>query len=256
MVVLISRQNAFLMNPVLARYVYDFQKSSFDPLAEVFVPGEKVYISLEDEVPQTLTVEQAKQLNAEYAAECARLSDQFAPVPEPLDFQGLVIGEVEAADFHGFARKVGGCLDRLTEVMGWGELALLPISKVPFLFQDNDYEPVARASEMLKEAGIEADYSGGVVLSSQDMGSFLEALFWIVRCNAAAPYFCFAGAKSSLVGVLCKYGNIHFECYEHSEKQRLVEQLAHAGFVVSVDGICEERFSESGAIKGRRLPLA
>jgi len=257
MIEFISRQDVFAKNQILARAVYEFQKSSFDLEEDGYCEGEEVFLELSDEEPTVLTAEQAKQLNDDFFDYCEALSDDFEPEhePETVSYVGNVIAELRASDFSGFCRDVGPCLNQLCQQMGWQHLLMIPVFRAAYLGQDNDYAPVQKARSGLIEMGLDKTYSSGIVLEGGDLSRFFSLLFWIVRCNGEAPYFYFAAEGSAILGTLCKYGNIHFDCYAHEDLSKFHDRLRRAGFVLSEDGICEERFADEGAIEGRKITV-
>ncbi len=255
MIDFVSRHYVFEQNPTLARVLYEFQKSSFGEEETLYEVGEQVYLELEDEEPTTLTAEQVQSLNKEYEDSCASMCDVFADEPERVVFSGQVIAELEAADFSQFCKQIGPQLENLCVAMAWERLLVLPFCKSAYLVQENDSPPLQVAETALLNLGIERDYCDGLVLEGEMISYFFSLIFWIVRCNASAPYICFAAPGSPLIGTLCKYGNIHFDCYGQEGYRQLLEGVNKTGFVVAEEGVCVERFSDTGAIEGRRLDL-
>ncbi len=251
----VSRTHIFTQTPVLARYLYDWQVACYNPNEDKFEAGEEVWLDLDDDATTKLSAKQADELNQEHAEFCAAMRDPFAASPPELSRPDCLIAELPTDDIGVFMAEIGTQTSALCQQMGWQTLFVLPYVRAPILSQDNDYRQALQATERLVELGLPRDYAGGLALDSADIAEVCAPLFWITRCNAAAPYIAFAAPGSAVVGTVCKYGNYHLDVYDKDEHARLSNALAQIGFEVPDDGLCEERFAETSAIEGRRLDL-
>ena len=80
----VSRADAFAQAPALARSLYDWQASGFNPDEDPFEAGEEVFLNMDDEAPTVLSAEEAARLNQEHADFCAAMRDPFEPQPPEL----------------------------------------------------------------------------------------------------------------------------------------------------------------------------
>jgi len=248
----LSREKILEQNQIFARHIHNAQKA-FAP--DLFEPGEEVLLDDESDEAVALTIEMADKLNKEAEDQWLQQSDPFEPSPPQIADSGSLIAELPCKTFDLFAKTIGGKIEALCHAMSRDVLLVLPVSATPFLVQENDYPPVERATAALIDMGLATDFPGGLVLQPSSAARVFGHLFWIVRCNASAPYIAFAAGGSSVVGTLCDYGNIHFDTYQATEKVQLADALTEVGFNIPPDGMCEEKFSDESAVEGRRMVL-
>ena len=249
---LVSRESVLAANPVLARALYDWQSMCFDPLQDPYFAGQEVWDSDTDR-ELTLTEAKAAEWNAEFEAFCAAQSDRFDPVPPALPKAGFAVAEYLSPSFDAFAGSIAAPTRRLFGCLGWAQVTMIGASRTPYLEQINDAPGVVDAEQRLLKAGLTRDYCGAISADPENAAQFLAKYFWLARCNAAAPNLYVTAPGATVLLLPCKYGNYHAETYSDTPT---IEALLHkSGFTLAPDGICEERFSETGAIPGRRLPI-
>lgn len=248
-----SREFVFKRCPQLAQHLMAYQQAMFNPLDDVYVEGDEVFLELDFETPTVLTEEQANQLNIEHAAYCMAMCDEFDGTPRKAAWFGSIIAELDAPTFEVFIENIGQSLVRLTSALGWDQVFVICDARHPYLAQENTYKPVRNATQNLLAMGMTRTSIEGAVLNENTISDFFESIFWIVRCNASAPGICFSSSNSNIIGTLCKHGNIHFECYSQAEREFLKEALKTSSFIEVASGICFENFSASGAIRGRQI---
>jgi len=250
-----SRERIFEKHPVLARHLSDWQHQTYDSDIDAFEPGEKVYLQLSDEQPVVLTKQKAEELNRETEAQFSALRDAFGPLPPRKNSGGELYAELPYENIDVFVEELGDRVAGLFQSMGWDQLLLISDVKNPYLAQDNDYPPVEQARKKLIAMGMNLDFTGGIMMDLNSVQRFFSHIFWIVRCNAMAPYILFAAPGSATVGTLCKYGNIHFEVYDEAEKKRFLNALKNNQFTLAEDGMCWDTFSDTGIMEGRKIDL-
>ena len=251
----VDRNIIFEKNQYLARFLYDWQQSLFDPSQNAYEAGEEVWLDMDAEAPDVLTEEQARDLNLEHENYCRAMKDPFEVPPPVFQRAECCIAELGAESFEQFVGLIGPAFEKLSVAMEWEELLFITAYRDAYLAQQNDYPPAERAADTLKKLGFGADYSGGVISKRNENSKVLGPLFTLQRYNASAPYVNLAAAGSSVVGMLCKYGNIHFEGYDRDEFTHFKVVLEDCGFRVPEDGICEEKFSQNDLTEGRRIVL-
>ncbi|MCB1493567.1 MAG: hypothetical protein KDJ77_17515 [Rhodobiaceae bacterium] len=240
--------------PALAWHIRDWQSQAFDLDEHRYAAGEDVWLDIDADAPVTLTAAQAEELNRQTEAEFAELLDPDPGLP-PFERARFLVGELDAASMEAFTSAIGDAVLRLCAAMGWERLSVLPMVRASIIVQDNDFADADAATRTLADTGLTKDFSGAISGPAKDVAPLFGPLFWIARCNACAPYICFGAPGSATVGTLCQYANIHFDVYDTAEADALADALVASGFDVPDDGICGERFSETGAIEGRRLDL-
>lgn len=247
----ISRDDAFSVYPWLARQVLDWQSDALDPAADRYEPGDEVFMELDDEEATVLTAALAEQLNREHDAQLAALRDDFrGPLPDGRSI-AFTIAEPPGATPEQSAEMAGPAFNELCQALGCDEIAIMPMTRTPILVQQNEHS--AAAHQTLEGLGLKPDFDGAMIGAPNAIAPFVAALFRIARCDASAPYIVFGMKGLAIAGAFCKYVNFHFESYDKGTSEDLMSALSACGFAVLEDAMCRERFSETGAIDGRRL---
>lgn len=249
----VSRNDAFAGFPWLARHVMDWQSAALDPAADRYEPGDQVYMELDDEDATILTAAMADALNEEHDAQLAGLRDGFSgDLPEGKSV-AFTVAEPPGATPEQSAAMAGPAFGALCKTLGSDEIAILPMTRTPILLQHNEHSVTAH--ETLQGLGLKPDFDGAIVGPPDAITPLVESLFRIARCDASAPYIVFGLKGRAIAGAFCKYVNFHFDSYDEGDADRLLDALAGCGFAVPDDSMCRERFSQTGAIEGRRLDL-
>lgn len=249
----VSRDDAFAGHPWLARHVMDWQRCALDPASDRYEPGDQVFLDLDGEDATVLTKALASQLNREHEAQLAALRDDFRGPLRDGKSIAFTVAEPPGATPEQSAAMAGPALSDLCRALGCDEVAILPMTRRPILVQRNKASETAH--ETLQALGLKPDFDGAMIGAPDDIAPFVGPLFRIARCNASAPYIAFGMKGLAVAGAFCKHVNFHFDSYDRGDADRLSHALAGCGFAVPDDGICSERFSETGAIEGRRLDL-
>lgn len=227
----------------------------YNPSHNLSFAGDEVYLKSDDENPTTLTQHQADQINREYSEHCLAVCDTFKEPPIQSAFYEGIIAELDTTSFNIFAENIGQNAYQLSLELGWESIIVISNTRVPYLQQKTPYEPVKEAINTLIDMGMSKSSTDALRLGPRTIASFFRVIFWIIRCNAAAPEISFSSKNSNIIGTLCKYGNIHFDCYNEAEAGLLRQALKAANFIVVADKICTEKFSDATAIEGRKLDL-
>jgi len=251
---LVTRQSVFDANPVLARALYDWQKSAFDPTEDPYYAGQDVWDS-DIDGPAFLTEEKAAEWNSDFEAFCADKTDRFDPVPPSLQKGAYCVAELNCASFEEFAGSIAAPTVALFESLSWDRIIMVGFSRTPYLDQDNDAAQVAAAEDRLLATGLSRDYSGAISAEPESAAKFLADYFWIARCNASAPYLYVSAPGASTLLVPCKHANYHVETYAGGDAPEIEAALQQAGFTLAPDGVCDEYFSDSGEIPDRKLQI-
>lgn len=251
----VSRKDVFDSNTTLAWQVFDNQETYFNPSENLLSAGDSAYLDIDDDTPTILSPELAEKWNNDYIEYCNSMRDEFDPTPSKVDLYEQIIAELPQNSREGFFDIFGKKISLLFEHLNWAETSVVASSPIPYLVQKNDYPPVKTSTKNLKAIGISKSYSDGFVLTKPTTDTFFKNIFWITRCNASAPEILFSGAHSSIIGMLCQYGNIHFNCYNSDAKIQLTKALAEVGFIVAEDGYCRDSFSGTRITEERSLEI-
>jgi hypothetical protein len=90
---------------------------------------------------------------------------------------------------RGHAKNLSVELSKLIGTMGMDRLIFLGDAKRAWRYQDNPYPAVQQAMAYLEENGVGKRFDGGLEVGIDRLPVFLMHFFWLVRCNAALPYF-------------------------------------------------------------------
>lgn len=119
--------------------------------------------------------------------------------------------------------------------------------------RENDYEPLVEAYKKLEELTGQTSYNEAFHLHINDIDQLIDCLFWIIRCDPSVPEYIFLFDKNEKLELfICKYGNVHVT--EIGDQQLSNERLTTLGWQV-IEGPEYDRFSDDGAIEGRRINL-
>lgn len=250
-----ERHELLAGHPILAGHLKRYQQLTYDPANCRYRAGEEVWLEPDADAPTVLTEEQASKLNRETEEEMAALKDGFSPGIDARAPVDSLIVAMNARSMEDFVARFGTVFTNLADQLGWSEFVVLTGVRQPLLGQENDHPPVLAAEDHLLEAGFSRTEPHGLASDLEGFASILGSLFWIARCNAAAPHILFAARGSASVGTLCQYANIHFDIYEPQEANLLGNALEPNGLCQPPDGICREILSQTSAIPGRAIEL-
>jgi hypothetical protein len=117
----------------------------------------------------------------------------------------------------------------------------------------NDYKPLKEAYKALNDITGNLDYNEGFETNLDDLPSLIDIAFWIERCDPSGPeYIFFNDIENRLSFFLCKDGNVHI--IEYGKEIFNSETLAEQNWF-NITGRCNDKFTEDGAIEGRKLKL-
>lgn len=243
---LISRKEA-LSNKVFASFIAGWQKR-FDPSDDLVMTEEGSYWDYELDKERFFAESEIDAINEKELKEYLNLKDEIEPL-ELVPF-GELKYNLAYKDIAVYAMELGKTLEQLSQDLQSDIIFMLDYS-VPWLSQDNDYNPVVDAVKYLKEFGVAEDYVGAFKLNGDELAKLTTNLFWLFRCNASLPYCWFTTDQHPFVGNICQYGNIHLHTYSQEIKE-VIESFARTIGLVEIDR-CEDAFDDRGTIEGRQI---
>ena len=253
MIELLNRQQILNLNKTFASFIIDWQEEQYNPELENNKSKAGLMYDIVLNKPRYYSQEEVDQMNAERLKEYNRKKDNIETIPIEEKYTGTIIYNLPYAEIDDYAQSLAKSIVILSEKLGWESVIYLPVYRMPWLGQQNDYKPVKRAINYLKSIGTTDDFAGGFKVNGTDLEKLLNNLFWIFRCNASLAYCFFSGIDRNFVGSICQYGNIHFHFYSHAEMIDTKNAAIDLG-MIQIEK-CFENFSETGRIRGRRLDL-
>lgn len=200
------------------------QAAKYQP-AQDWQEGESVILGDADEAV-VLTKEQAEQMNQEDLQYYVDNKDNYA-VKELNQWVGKATLISSKQEPQQYLNDLGQSLAELSD--HFGELMILGDWNTPWLSQENEYVPVAKAIQFLKQK-IDPDFNGGFMLHDQEIAAFIPHLFWLTRCNASLPEFMMAFKHSKTVFSICKYGVLHGDFYDLQEREKMMRFFSENNF--------------------------
>jgi hypothetical protein len=155
--------------------------------------------------------------------------------------------------FKSHAKFLGSEITTLNIEAASEGLIFLGDNDTPWLYRDHIYAPAKRGLKYLAENNIGKQFNGAIQVGMDETQTFIEHLAWLVRCNAVLPTIYFTDPGQSMIGNLCQYGNLHISTRSTDHDEKFQSILSKSRFERMFDGICDERFSKTGLIKGRDI---
>lgn len=148
---------------------------------------------------------------------------------------------------------LGTALVSMTQAIRENSLIFLGDTTSPWLYQQNDYQPVKEAQEYLSANGIGKRFNGGIQTTIAELPVFIKHLAWLARCNAALPDIYFTDPGQRLLGHICQYGNLHLNTLNKKADKDLVLFIKSSQFEFGDTNSCYNSFSKSSRIPGRQI---
>jgi hypothetical protein len=153
---------------------------------------------------------------------------------------------------RGHAKNLSMELSKVIEAMGMDRLIFLGDSKRAWRYQDNPYPPVQQALAYLEDNGVGKRFDGGLEVDINQLPVFLTHFFWLVRCNAALPYFHFMDPSQRFVGHISQYGNLYISILTSELDPLFREAVGETQFADVGNERVYSTFSDTTKIPGRQ----
>ncbi len=152
--------------------------------------------------------------------------------PETIDGCILTVStKARAAHTKQLAIEICQLLDKL-EI---DSIICLADTPCAWRAQDHDHKPVVRALDYLAENGISETFDGAIEVSLQELQKFIVHLYWLQSCCTALPDFHLMDKGQSIVGHICKYGNLHLGIISEDVANSIDGHLANTKLVVMTE---------------------
>lgn len=178
----------------------------------------------------------------------------YEPVhPDTFDFFILTL---PAKTLNGHLNGLIKSLVKVIELMDYPHLTFLGDFKTAWRYQDNDYPPVQHALQYLIDNGVGKRFNGALQVSRAELPVFISHLFWLTRCNASLPDFYFSDPNQSIVGTLCKHGNIRLSVLNELTDHLLDDAINQTKFeYIPPSSDCDNLFDRTSAKRGRQVVI-
>ena len=157
--------------------------------------------------------------------------------------------------YRGQIKLLGTELKRLAKSLGFDKLVFLCDLNIAWLKQEHDFKPAKEALKYLADNKVGKRFNGALQLDTTQLSEFIIHLSWLVRTNTLLPYVYFVDHDQNFLGTICQYGNLHFSTITKTADEKFKNVILETKFEFITDHICFDKFSKSGAIKGRQISL-
>ncbi|MBR0573884.1 MULTISPECIES: hypothetical protein [Pasteurellaceae] len=217
-----TRKEILVINPTFSEFIVNWQLKTRSEHYEV---GESVWFDESDDVT-ILNQELADKLNQELDEYFEKNRDHHSfDKTQIKPFLGSAEYISSKTNTCEYLYDLANLLENIRKHFNEEYLMILGVQNIPWLYQDNDYEPVKKALNYLRNH-IEEDFDGGFLLKENELYEFIPHLFWLIRCNASLPYFYFTFPNIDTVISICKFGVLHFEFYDESQAEQILNLLS------------------------------
>jgi hypothetical protein len=159
---------------------------------------------------------------------------------------------LSSKSFKAHVKALSIEVTKLIKALHTVRLIFLGDTETPWLYQDNDYKMVKEAQEYLAGKKIGKRFNGALLVDNLELHTFMKHLAWLIRCNAAIPYFYFIDEGQNIVGSICKYGNLHLDTLNEQTDNSIKSILDNSKFEYGDNNSCYNWFGKTNAISGRR----
>lgn len=161
--------------------------------------------------------------------------------------------DIKNHDLKTFTKEFSKSLLELFKQTETEEIILLSVYHQDiFGWKEHPYYKVKKSYKNLIEIVGNNSLKEALVFDVKDFSKIFESFFWLERCDPSIPEFIFwFDSKERYCFTLCKHGNIHVTefTYRKTLKDNILKNIGFRKFYNN----CEEKFSKTGAIKGRQL---
>ena len=154
--------------------------------------------------------------------------------------------------FKGHVNALGVEIAKLTKALHAEALIFLGDTETSWQYQQRDYKPVKEAQDYLTKKKIGKRFNGALQVDTAEMPAFIKHLSWLIRCNAALPYFHFTDQGQNIVGSICQYGSVHLGVLNELADKTLMLFIDRSKFEYGDTNSCNNWVGKTSAIPGRQ----
>lgn len=225
-----TRHSILKLNEVFTNHLIEVQIAKYKPSDDEYAEGDNIILDDSNKVV-TLTKEQADELNAEDRKYFESKKDN-TPFDLNKKFKRvrsttLISGQ---KDSHSYLKDLGQSLEKLRLKLKSSDLIVLGDWPIPWLSQNNDYQPAKEALDWFSKR-IDREFNGGFLLKKNDLIEFIPRLFWLIRCNMSLPEIMMTFVDCKTIFSVCKHGVLHIESYDQVELNDFIRFYQSLGFI-------------------------
>jgi len=157
--------------------------------------------------------------------------------------------------YKGHVKLLGTELVSLANNLGYDNFIFLGDEDIAWLRRLNTYETFQDALHYLVDNKINKRFNGALQVDKAEIPTFIKHLAWLVRTNGILPYVHFIDPGQNIIGDICQYGNLHISTKNKTANKNFKDAIAKSPFTHLTDTSCYNKFSKSGAIKGRTITV-
>ena len=157
--------------------------------------------------------------------------------------------------YKGHIKLLGTQLVSLANNLGYDSFIFLGDENIAWLRRLNTYESFQEALQYLVDNKIGKRFNGALQVDTTEIPTFIKHLAWLVRTNGILPYVHFIDSGQKIIGNICQYGNLHISTKNKTADNNFKAAIAKSPFTYLTDTNCYNKFSKSGAIKGRTITV-
>ena len=157
--------------------------------------------------------------------------------------------------YKGHTKLLGIQLVSLASNLGFDKFIFLGDEDSAWLRRLNTHDNFKEALQYLVDNKIGKRFNGALQVDTAAIPTFIKHLAWLVRTNGILHYIHFIDPDQNIIGNICQYGNLHISTKNKIADKRFKDVIAKSSFKFLTDGNCYNKFSKSGAIKGRTITV-
>lgn len=162
---------------------------------------------------------------------------------------------LSSKSYKGHIKLLATQLTSLANNLGCDSFIFLGDEDIAWLRRLDTHEIFQEALQYLVDNKIGKRFSGALHVDTTEMPTFIKHLAWLVRTNGVLPYVHFIDTGQNIIGNICQYGNLHISTKNKTADKKFKEAIAQSSFTYFTDKSCYNKFSKSGAIKGRTITV-
>lgn len=157
--------------------------------------------------------------------------------------------------YRGHQKLLATQISLLAKNLGYDHLIFLGDIDIAWLRRLNTYENFQEALQYLVDNKVGKRFNGALQVNTGELPIFIKNLMWLVRTNGVVQYVHFTDPGQNIVADICQYGNLHISTKHKSADKNFKYAVAKSTFTYLTDTNCYNKFSKSGAIKGRTITV-
>ncbi len=162
---------------------------------------------------------------------------------------------VPSKSYKGHIKLLAAQIVLLASHLGYNQLIFLGDLEIAWLRRYKEYDIFEEALQYLIDNKVGKRFNGALQVDISQLPIFFKHLAWLVRTNGVLPYIHFIDPGQNIIGNICQYGNLHISTRTELADRDFKNAIAKSNLSIVTDGNCYNKFSKSGAIKGRTITV-